>query len=422
MPGGGAGRPLSRSPDRGSRIARIPWIGARIEAASFRRRLGPPARGRPLIGVEQEFGVWHAERQVDFRSVIHGLGLGRRHLDPDDPNAYRLPSGAVVTCDGAEAEIALAPAEIGPGFGRDVARATAQEQARLQERLPAGYELRGYSTHISVEVPEALAVAVAKRYVTTFGPAMMLAMDGPDRPGLRVRPRHRRLELCGDFVAGRRLREALELGAGSVAATLAEIERGLEQRPLPPPVEAAIRPAIERPGWFIDRVALGLGRNSEPDTLHLSDGGRTTVKRHVGLARASAKAALAEWLTSAASESAAGGTDVGGRPRGQRPFGDVLRTRRRPNLALAPVMVTWPLNVFIVAATGSRRPAFAVVPREWLGAFLDEFDRGDLDSILRGYAGARRLASRAGSWRDAREPGLYDDLPSRARLLPPEPM
>ena len=419
MPGSGAGRPLSRSPDRGSRIARIPWIGARIEAASFRRRLGPPARGQPLVGVEHEFTVWHGDRQVDFRSVIHGLGLGRRHLDPDDPNAYRLPSGAVVTCDGAEAEIALPPAEIGPGFGRVVADSAAREVRSLKRRLPPGYQLRGYSTHVSVEVPEHLAVAVAKRYVTTFGPAMMLAMDGPDRPGLRIRPRHRRLELCGDFISGRRLREALELGTGSVAATMTAIERGTaEHRPLPPPIQAAVRPAIERPGWFIDRASLGLpAQDSPPGTLLLADGGRLPVKRHVALARSSAKVALAGWLASAGAEAAATGATPG-----QRPFGDVLRTRRRPNVALAPVMVTWPLNVFIVAATGSRRPAFAVVPREWLGAFLDGFDRGELDSTLRGYAGARRLASRAGSWRDAREPGLYDDVPSRVRLLPPEPM
>lgn len=411
MPGGGAGRPVSRSPDRGSRIARIPWIGARVEAASFRRRLGPPARGRPLIGVEQELTVWNADQQVDFRSVIHGLGLGRRHLDPDDPNAYRLPSGAVVTCDGAEAEIALAPAEIGPDFARDVAGIAAQEQLALQRRLPAGYQLRGFSTHISVEVPEPLVVAVAERYVTTFGPAMMLAMDGPDQPGLRVRPRHRRLELCGDFVSGRRLREALELGAGSVAATLAATEAGTQQA-LPPLVDATIRPAIERPGWFIDRAALGLARDAQPEALRLADRRRMTVKRHVTLARSSARAALATWLAAAAD----------GATPGRRPFGDVLRTRRRADLAIAPVMVTWPLNVFIVAAGGSRRPAFAVVPREWLGAFLDGFDRGDLDSTLRGYAGARRLASRARSWRDARMPGLYDDVPSRAGLLPPEPM
>jgi hypothetical protein len=63
-------------------------------------------------GLEHEFRVLDGPRPVDFRRVIHGLGLGQPNLDPADPNAYRLPSGSAVTCDGAEAEIALAARRI----------------------------------------------------------------------------------------------------------------------------------------------------------------------------------------------------------------------------------------------------------------------------------------------------------------------
>lgn len=61
--------------------------------------LGPRRAPRPVVGV-QEFTVRDGERRVDFRTVVHRLALGRRHLDPDDPNAYRLPSGSVVSVSG----------------------------------------------------------------------------------------------------------------------------------------------------------------------------------------------------------------------------------------------------------------------------------------------------------------------------------
>jgi hypothetical protein len=103
------------------------------------------------------------------------------------------------------------------------------------------------------------------------------------------------------------------------------------------------------------------------------------------------------------------------------PFGDVLRVRNRPGLDLAPVMVTWPLTVFM-AADSAERSAFVAVPRDWLVPFLNKLDRGDLDSPLRRYVAARRGRARAVSWRDVHEPGLFDTVPSRLALLPPEPI
>src|SRR6266404_2461748 len=74
--------------------------------------LGDAPEPALLVGIEQEYRVVMRDdplRRVDFRTMVHELGLGRRHLDPDDPHAYRLRSGNIVTCDGPEAEIVLAP-------------------------------------------------------------------------------------------------------------------------------------------------------------------------------------------------------------------------------------------------------------------------------------------------------------------------
>ena len=372
------------------------------------------------------------ERGVDFRTVVHGLALGRRHLDPDDPNAYRLPSGSVVTSDKREAEIALAPVEVGAGFAARAARRAGREGTALARQLPAGLRLRGYSTHISVEVPEDLTVEAAKLYVTRFGPAMVLAMDGPEAPGLRVRPRYRRLELCGDYVEGRRLRAALEYAAGSVAACVTALVEGpvRSSGALPPPVAAKVRPAIERPGWFIDQACFGIAPGQPfGKTVRLADGKPVTAADHVSIAWAAARRGLATWI--AAFEPA--GRDAE-RPLASRrgastdsgiqltPFGDVLKVRSRPGFDLAPVMVTWPLTVFMAADSAAKRSAFVAVPREWLVPFLRSLDRGDLDSPLRRYVAARRGRARAVSWHDVQQPGLFDNVPSRLGLLPPEPM
>src|SRR5580658_279588 len=79
-----------------------------------------------VVGLEHEYRVHVGGIPVDFRTLVHRIELGQRHLDPADPNAYRLASGAALTADEEEAEIALAPIVVAPGFGSRVA-ATAAE-------------------------------------------------------------------------------------------------------------------------------------------------------------------------------------------------------------------------------------------------------------------------------------------------------
>ena len=159
------------------------------------------ARGSPLlrrVGLEHEFRVSAANGEaVDFRGLINGLRLGQPNLDPADPNAFRLPSGAAVTCDGREAEIALPPITVAPGFTRDVRSRAESERVALAARLAPGFEIEGVSTHISVSVPNGLAQEVCRLYAHTFAPQMMLMIDRRDSPGLLIRPRPGRVELGG---------------------------------------------------------------------------------------------------------------------------------------------------------------------------------------------------------------------------------
>ena len=72
------------------------------------------------VGVEHEYVVSRDGRSVDFRALIHNLGLGGMALDPGDAYAYRLASGAVITCDDREAEVSTPPILLGPRFVQEL--------------------------------------------------------------------------------------------------------------------------------------------------------------------------------------------------------------------------------------------------------------------------------------------------------------
>src|SRR5262245_55448672 len=118
----------------------------RLVRGGRRERVQAPA-GR-LIGLEHEFVVRSGEKVVDFRELIGQLPLGGRRLDPGDRNAHRLPGGGVVTADGREAEIALAPMVRRPGFAGRVEEEAGRARRNLATALPAGHSLEGYSTHL----------------------------------------------------------------------------------------------------------------------------------------------------------------------------------------------------------------------------------------------------------------------------------
>src|SRR5437763_13254720 len=109
----------------------------------------------PVVGIEHEYRVLAGDRQVDFAAVLHGLPVDGVRLDPSDANAYRTASGALVTADGREAEVATAPVSLRPGCTVEVEWRAFVAREQLRAVLPPALLLDGYSTHLNVEVDDA---------------------------------------------------------------------------------------------------------------------------------------------------------------------------------------------------------------------------------------------------------------------------
>lgn len=424
-------------------------------SAEFERRLGgrarPPLVGS-LIGVEHEYIVRRAtdRKRVNFAQLIHRLGAVPRGLDPLDPNAYLMPSGAVVTADETEAEIALAPLATRPGFSHRLVDRVAATSSWLVEHMPAGYFLgEGVSTHLSVAAPERLLERACAVYARAWAPALMLLLDDRVSPGLLVRPRPGRIELAGEFVTGDDLRAAALFALGSVLAVIAGLERrGAELEPL----NLSLRMGDQRFGWYVDRAAGGsdLYRVGRSTPLATSTGRPLSAQQLLAAAWALARPqlhlhatpaelALVDELVGARRrlrvERPAGATGASapdgqpdGQPAGQparsadepTAYGRSLGARVRPSFELAPVMVTWQLAVFLIFRPADGRRAFAVVPGRMLGRFLRRLERGVLDATIVAYldasVGSRRIPARPHVGRAA----LYDVLYMRPALLPAE--
>ncbi|MGH9196428.1 MAG: hypothetical protein ACRD1T_11880, partial [Acidimicrobiia bacterium] len=190
-----------------------------------------PADGyRLTAGLEFEYRVSGAT-PVDFRSLIHDLGLTHGGLDAGDLRAFRLSSGAILTADGPEAEIALPPIQCAPQFTSRAVAQSSTERAWFRSLLPNHMRLDGYSTHLSIGTPTHFNERISLEYVRAFAPALMVLMDGPFSPGLLVRARPNRVELGGEYVDGVRLRAALAFALGSVLVCAAALQKKGE---LPP--------------------------------------------------------------------------------------------------------------------------------------------------------------------------------------------
>ena len=348
--------------------------------SALARALGadpPEPRPAALVGLEHEYSLVADGAKVDFRKLIHELPVGGRRLDPGDRNAYRLPSGLVLTCDGEDAEVVSPPVAVRPGFTGDLEAWAGEGRAELSRVVPPGLAIVPFSTHLSASIPDEVAGPAAALFAVTFAPALMLLLDGPGSSGVFVRPRPGRLELCGEHAGGARLRAAAALVAGGARACAGG------HTGLPPRLAVDLRPATGRYGLFVGRnLAFGFDLYAAPRTATLRLAGGGTIGAQAYLEAAWQAVATALGADADAGDLAAGEAMVSGaRPLGVEgtddahpvaprrpspsPFGAILVPRRRPAFAVTAEAATWDFT--ILRLRGRRRDAFASVP----GARLD---------------------------------------------------
>ena len=406
-----------------------------------------PPRPGGLLGLELEFSVRSAQGgQVHFGSLIHRLALDGTALDPGDPNAYRCSWGGVITSDGAEAEIATPPVRTRPGFTARLQGWAGTGEAELCRVVPHGTGLDGYSAHLSAAMPARLNDRVCRLYAETFAADLMLLMNRIDSPGLLVRPRPGRAELCGEFVEHEPLAAAAAFVAGSTRACAAAVRRQSGRAAaLPPRLDVRLARAVQRYGWYVDRAAFGtdLHAAGRRALLPRASGGTISAQSHLELAWQAAREALADDAAASdlhAAEAMVTGSlalpaeqsqpdDAPGRQRDRHvPFpldGSVvpdtspsLCMHIRPGFTLRPVATTWDFTVF--EAVSPARSAYTCIPRDSLPAFVAALEEGALDDTIAAYLAASTRRRVLSASRQTTRPGLYDRMDAPAQLLAPE--
>jgi hypothetical protein len=370
--------------------------------------IGTPQGDAPgsLLGVEQEFTVrTRAGWPVDFGELLPELVDQRRDaLDPSNPRARRCRSGAVMSADGREAEVAVPPVRVQPGFAGEATAWGHAARRELTELLPESYALSGYSTHLSVSVDDARNPPVAGLYTRTFALGLMLLVDRATSPGLIVRPRPGRLELCGEFVDGPHLHAAAAYAVGSALACHGAIAGRRPLASLPSQLQVRTRPPVTRAGWFVDRGAFGADvlTNGRTTRLRRCDGRRVGAQDHLEAAWNVAREELAGRVAAgdlAVADAVVEGTralpceddaserhsDETGRKPEDSPLGRAGTPRIRPSFWVFATASTWKLTVFRIGSRVTAREAFAAIPREQLGRFLELLDDGELDDVVSRY-------------------------------------
>jgi hypothetical protein len=433
----------------GERRPALTVPGRRDRRLSEALRLSVPGEVPPrpggLLGLELEFSVRSGRGgPVHFGSLIHRLKLDGTALDPGDPNAYRCSWGGVITSDGAEAEIATPPVRTRPGFTARLQGWARSGEAELRRAVPRGTGLDGYSAHVSAAMPARLNDRVCRLYAQTFAADLMLLMNRIDSPGLLVRPRPGRTELCGEFTEREPLAAAAAFVAGSTKACAAAVRRQSGRTALPPRLDVRLAPAVHRYGWYVDRAAFGtdLHAAGRRALLPRASGGTIRAQSHLELAWLAAREALAD--DAGASDLCAADAMVAGslplpaeqsRPDdapgswrdGGVPFpaeGAVvpdtssLRMHSRPGYTLHPVAATWDFTVF--ETIGPARSAYACIPRDSLPAFAAALEEGALDETIAAYLATDTRRRMLSASRQTTRPGLYDRMGDPAQLLAPE--
>ena len=257
----------------------------------------------------------------------------------------------------------------------------------------------------------------------------MLLVDRATSPGLIIRPRPGRVELCGEFVDGPWLRAAAVFSVGSVLACRDAVRGTRSLSSLPPQLQVAVRPASARAGWFVDRAAFGtdLLAHGRQARLRRCDSRRIRAQEHLEWAWSVARDALvsragAEDIAAVddivsgelplPSHASPGLIDTGepGELPAASPLGAVDHVRIRAGFTVHALASTWKHTVFCVR---SRRPSPRGVhvdtPRD-LARFFEQLEAGALDGVIGEYLAldaAERPLAMTGS-----EPALGDVAPS----------
>ena len=377
--------------------------------------------------------LYRNDQPVDFRALIHELGLPGMRLHPVDGQRYLTPSGMAIMAEGLAAEVASPPVSLGPGFARELDSWSAHAFAQLRRPLDSEIRLKGRSTHLSVECDPRIVDEVAWLYAQTFAPAIMLLLDDAESPGLLVRARPSRLELCGEFATDSRLRSAAALAAGSVLALSDALRSGRATQP--PRLRGTIETARRRFGWYVDRRAFGpdLYDQGRSSVLRRVDGGTISGQDQLEACWDSARSALIDrgWTDSLedADRIVSGDRSLPcERPVDDRrkpathepppahPIGRMLTTRRRPGFTIQVTSATWDYAAFTVS--NGDREAICSVPRPVLGTFLSQLEAGELDDILIDSIESGRSDQTLARHAQTLRPGLWARISTSSALLP----
>jgi hypothetical protein len=387
-----------------------------------------------LLGVEQEFTVrLRSGWPVHFGDLLPELDSGGDALDPSHPGARRLGSGAVLSADGREAEVAVPPVPVRPGFAAETAAWGVAARRALTDVLPEPFTLSGYSTHLSISVDDARSPTIGGLYTRTFALGLMLLVDRATSPGLIVRPRPGRLELCGEFVDGPHLHAAAAYAVGSALACHGAITGRRAFASMPPQLQVQTRPAVARAGWFVDRASFGddVLTNGRTTRVRRCDGRRVDAQQHLETAWHVAREelvgrvgiddlAVADAVVTGARplpcEEEVPNSDLSEPPREPQtsPLGAAGTPRVRASFWVLATASTWNVTVFRIGSRVAPRDAYAAIPRAQLGRFLELLDRGDLDDLVGCYLATEpsgRVVATTGA-----EPSIGDVAPSTAAI------
>jgi hypothetical protein len=388
----------------------------------------------PVLGIEHEYRVLDGDVQLDFAPLLHTLEVDGLRLDPTDPNAYRTPWGGLVTSDGREAEVAIAPVALRPGCTSELEWRTLVARDALASALPSHLRLDGYSTHLNLEVDDDDVVAAGRFFVKRFAPAMMLMLDRPTSPGLLVRPRSGRLELGGEYCQGDQLRAAATFAAAGGLACAAAVRSRDARRRLPRAVRARVRPSNIRAGWYVDRRAFGtdLYRDGRSARLRYGVGRSWTAQAHLHETWDRARPMVEPLLDDSElglvdrvidgtiALPLEGGPTSTGDSRGahrDNAFGEVVRPRVRPGYRVEPASIAWDAVVFDLHGA---RDGIVCIPRPALPEFLADLDAGRLDEQIGGFLASPPQGRVLRASDQTGGPGLFDEMASPSAIVPPE--